>query len=517
MTTDRVTPRLRLLGALAWLWLLLRTGDLLGAVWAFVTDDAYVSMRYGRNLAEGHGIVWNIGETPPVEGYSNFLFVLLSALGLKVGVDPLLLLRVLSVAALAATCVCLAVLTRRWLGPLGSILPAVGLTAYPGTIWWTGSGMETAVYQLFMVAAATCAVAAMDGGEARPNGQMSWARAPLVGAGLCALLGSLTRPEGPLVALAIAAGFLWRAARSPRALVEPALVLLVTFALPYAAYTAWRVGYFGRLLPNSVLCKASWDGDPATLLIGFLRMAGVWMLLTLAIPRRSLDARHVVLLGLPALYMVALWGADPIIAYLARHFLAPYALVLVTGCVGTVALMGRVWPAWSPTRREATTLAIALVGSTLVTLYYRDRIIREADGYAVRNGLRAELGVWIEEELGPQTLVLAGDTGLIGYETHAPILDAYCLNSRDWTSPPVDHDQARFIELAYERRPDVVLVSGRRIDRLEPTEDYGFWKAFVAQPRFATDYRLDRVLGEASSEVTGGNYTYWVYRRAPAP
>ncbi|MFH1721880.1 MAG: hypothetical protein ABH950_04655 [Candidatus Altiarchaeota archaeon] len=42
-------------------------------------DDAMISMRYARNLAEGHGLRWNPGGEY-VEGYSNFLFVLYMAL-----------------------------------------------------------------------------------------------------------------------------------------------------------------------------------------------------------------------------------------------------------------------------------------------------------------------------------------------------------------------------------------------------------------------------------------------------
>jgi arabinofuranosyltransferase len=33
-------------------------------------DDAMISMRYARNLAAGHGLVWNPGAEP-VEGYTN--------------------------------------------------------------------------------------------------------------------------------------------------------------------------------------------------------------------------------------------------------------------------------------------------------------------------------------------------------------------------------------------------------------------------------------------------------------
>ncbi|MBI5954817.1 MAG: DUF2029 domain-containing protein [Chloroflexi bacterium] len=35
-----------------------------------LVDDAMISMRYARHLAQGHGLVWNIGDAP-VEGFTN--------------------------------------------------------------------------------------------------------------------------------------------------------------------------------------------------------------------------------------------------------------------------------------------------------------------------------------------------------------------------------------------------------------------------------------------------------------
>ena len=35
-------------------------------------EDAMISMRYARHLADGHGLVWNIGEEP-IEGFTNLL------------------------------------------------------------------------------------------------------------------------------------------------------------------------------------------------------------------------------------------------------------------------------------------------------------------------------------------------------------------------------------------------------------------------------------------------------------
>ena len=75
----------RLLAVAALLpWLLLAW--LAEAAW-FLTDDAFISFRYARNLLEGNGLVFNPGER--VEGYSNFLWVLeLAALWGAFGLRP---------------------------------------------------------------------------------------------------------------------------------------------------------------------------------------------------------------------------------------------------------------------------------------------------------------------------------------------------------------------------------------------------------------------------------------------
>lgn len=44
----------------------------------FLSDDALMSLRYAARLLGGHGLTWTAG--PPVEGYSNGLWVLLVAL-----------------------------------------------------------------------------------------------------------------------------------------------------------------------------------------------------------------------------------------------------------------------------------------------------------------------------------------------------------------------------------------------------------------------------------------------------
>ena len=51
----------------------------------FTVDDAYISYRYAENFAKGDGLVFNKGEY--VEGYTNFLWVILLGTLKKIGVD----------------------------------------------------------------------------------------------------------------------------------------------------------------------------------------------------------------------------------------------------------------------------------------------------------------------------------------------------------------------------------------------------------------------------------------------
>lgn len=45
---------------------------LLHVIWLNCTaEDAFITFRFAKNLASGHGLVWNVGE-PAVEGYPTF-------------------------------------------------------------------------------------------------------------------------------------------------------------------------------------------------------------------------------------------------------------------------------------------------------------------------------------------------------------------------------------------------------------------------------------------------------------
>jgi len=66
----------------------------------FIQDDAFISFTYARSLVQGEGLAWSGTH---VEGYTNFLWVLWVASGIKLGIDPVLWSYLSGIAALLCT------------------------------------------------------------------------------------------------------------------------------------------------------------------------------------------------------------------------------------------------------------------------------------------------------------------------------------------------------------------------------------------------------------------------------
>jgi len=106
-------------------------------------EDAAMLMRYSDHLAHGYGIVWNIGEHP-VDGATDFLFMVSVAALMKIGIPLGRAVRVLGLFSVAALTLLIYWVNRRlWkshivFAMLSALFLAVGtgltyVAAYFGT------------------------------------------------------------------------------------------------------------------------------------------------------------------------------------------------------------------------------------------------------------------------------------------------------------------------------------------------------------------------------------------------
>ncbi len=217
-----------------------------------IQEDAFISFRYARNLVDGAGLVYNPGER--VEGYTNFLWTLLIAGGMALGIDPVPWARFLGMAASLA----LVLLTFRFArrqdlprGVTGGILAASLVALSPAVAGEGVQGLETVFFALLVTAAVQTAVRARESVAAARAGSE---RRFLVAGALFALA-ALTRPEGVGVfGLATAAGFLWQRRRG-MACYRAEVGAVFVFLLIYLPYWLWRFDYYGYPVPNTFYCK----------------------------------------------------------------------------------------------------------------------------------------------------------------------------------------------------------------------------------------------------------------------
>jgi len=112
-------------------------------------DDAMISMRYARNLAEGNGLVWNAGGDK-VEGYTNFLWTLYMAIPhyLKIDISKTSLFIQLSALVLIILTLAVVYKTALVLSNNNFILStAAALLAgsfFP-FVYWSLTGMEVGI------------------------------------------------------------------------------------------------------------------------------------------------------------------------------------------------------------------------------------------------------------------------------------------------------------------------------------------------------------------------------------
>lgn len=287
----------------------------------FLVDDTFITLRFVQQWVHGNGLVYNLGET--VEGYSNFLWILLLAPFAVVGADLVVVAKLLGLVCSLLTLLISLLLARRLELALpwgASLLLAVSAPFAA----WTMGGLETPLFTLLLTLASYLFIA-----EEQERAERGWY------SGVVFALLALARPEGVIFA-PIAIG--WRVARLWRQRKLTAQrdwqrgVALLTIVLPFHA---WRIGYYGHLLPNTVEAKSMGLHLRGLLEGGFylyqsMAAMGGWLaavLLVLALLARSRQASN----QAGALPFGPAFGPAPARAYIAMNVGVYTGLVLLGG------------------------------------------------------------------------------------------------------------------------------------------------------------------------------------------
>jgi hypothetical protein len=397
---------------------------------AFIQDDAFISFRYAANLVTAGELTWNAGSGERIEGYTNFLWVVLLALPIALGFDPVLASQALGFGFAFGTLY----FTHRLALELFAEAPPALLTVvllatnYTFSAYATG-GLETQMQACWIVAGGCVAVGMRHAG-----------RHPIRAAVLLSVLaaaGLLTRLDSalPFALLFGLAGWSYRRCEGRAATRWVPLIasLLLPVSIVVAPWLAWKQLYYGDILPNTYYAKAgrlSWEiaGQGLGYLYEFLYSYWLLPLVALAALRcRHWRVRPV--MGWIALVVVA-WGGYVVLV--GGDFMEFRMLVPVLPFVA-VSLAATVWTFDSPAVR------IGLVAFVLAGSLHHGLTFESVRGIAPVSQLNENIVVRGWDEIGrslhtmfgasePPVAIATTAAGAIAYYSGLPTVDMHGLN-----------------------------------------------------------------------------------------
>ena len=267
---------------------------------AWMSDDAYITLRTIDNFVHGFGLTWNVDER--VQAYTHPLWMLVLSAFYFVTRDAYF--TTLLVSGAISLAVVGLIVTRVGASWQSSLIAVTGLTLSKAFTDYSTSGLENPLTHLLLVA--FFIVLMQDGGGLRRIFFLS----------LIAALLALNRPD---IILFVAPAYLfalWQTQAEIRRQALKTIGLILLGFLPLLAWEAFSLLYYGFLAPNTYFAKLSHGIDQ----IALVRQGLTYLVRSTAIdPLSSL----LIVAGLA----VAVWSRRPRLLFWAA------GIVLYTGYV----------------------------------------------------------------------------------------------------------------------------------------------------------------------------------------
>jgi len=475
----------------------------------YLDDVEMVGMRYGRNLAEGLGLVWNAGER--VEGFSNPAWVLVMAAVHAAGTpEPTAALAVKAIAWMIACAVLvLSIRLRRQLAGShvwadAALLLMLAMNA--DVVFWAANGFETPLLTALLLWLLTRVIDETESGAVRPDTMLAAGALVLVRSDAHLLVVAVVS-----VAVALSRR---RAATSKLALLAGVIPALIVAA---------RLAYYGDWVPNTFHLRMTAVPDLWIEGARYVKRYGREHLfligLAVAACARPGNWRARALAGtcaLIAIHAVAV-GGDFLVPY---RFIAPAVPIIVT-----LAVVAAQDAARHGERVERLALALLVVVGIASGGMLSRWPVEAMRSWRGKPWQGAAVGMLLARSSGPAATVAAAGGGALGYFSHRTVIDFTGRTDPSIARLPAragaDARERKFdVERSLQRRPDFVLTAGPHeaarlgglmfaMHGVDPARDLG--PAILAAPTFQRLYRDQPIPIEPLLERSA------VYVRADSP
>ena len=460
--------------------------------WGETIDDAAISFAYAKHLVHGDGLVLSVGAEP-VEAYSNFLWVLIMAPVIGVGLNALVGAKVLGLALSLGALFLLARIpgqaTGRSMGWMDLLAPALTAVALPFALW-SVSGMESALHTFLLVLVVTLSIRELNDERALPWSSLAF----------FAL--AITRPEGIVFWIAAVAHRVLLTLLRRRLSVRD-VQWLAGFLVLLVIYHLWHYQYFGELVPNTYFAKAEhrsvtsifdYATSPSDPGFAYVRsfVADYWLLPFLPLlPLSLIGWERLRMYSLPLMLVLAgvasalFVGGD----WMEYHrFLSPliplFYLGVQEGVRAPLSGLSRLlkgpsalWVQASASLAVAVALlALAVSASATKAEAAHDRPFGAPYSVLLTQAERLER---LAQRLGlTEATVLTADIGATAFATDLSIIDLAGLGDAFIARHQGGPALAEYV--FGERRPDIITIHGVWINATGLDNDPRLWSDYVA-------------------------------------
>lgn len=478
-------------------------------------EDAAMLLRYAQHLADGHGIVWNVGDAP-VDGATDFLFMVMVAGLVKLGMGLNFAARVLTISAHVLTVIGVYGIHRRqanataWSAGLSALIVGTGpgwnyCEALFGTPVFAMAGLFAFGHFIELM---------MDRGKRRNA----------IGFAAWGIVTGLIRPEGVILVVGMLLSLIWYLRDHLRRQVLQ--WFLIIFVVPGAVYFGWHWWYFGHPLPNPFYVKGGGTLYLASLkasFIGVVKM-GLILLPILAWAAWKKDARRKTMLLIGPVFLFAVsW----ILMSNAMNFSSRFQYIL----------MPILWVAWLPIvgmmrpgiKVQGKWLAIVLpLAAVMLAFHY----FSYASHNRIHRDGRADLGIALRPWAAKGYTMAVTEAGNLPLHSGWRAIDTWGLN--DSHIAHQGHVDAAYLD---REAPVLVMVHdyygiGMKKLRIEPewavmtdsldqylkSRDYELVARWGRVPESTHFYYLKRAQPdyEAMKGLIGGFLYFWYEDGYPA-
>jgi hypothetical protein len=373
-----------------------------------------------ENFVQGKGLVYNEGEQ--VEGYTNFLWILMLTILRSMGIDLVIASKILGIVFSLLTIITVFKLSRLisedW--PLLNFLAPLLLVSDGSFAYWSVAGLETQLFTFLLAVSIYLYLKEMksDGFNLSP---------------LFFALATLTRPEGlgfTLIAFVFLFVFPQKEVRWRRL-----IIWLLLFLVLFLPYFIWRYQYYGFLFPNTFYAKTG--RGLRQILSGFhylhrffMYYGGIFffMLASLPLLTRAKNCSYLFLSATSIsylLYLIFISGGDWMLLFRFLVPILPFLYLLVQeGMKLFYNYLLFLFPGKNLGRAYLCILIFFIIVSNYAVSFSTKNFNHERPfGTSGDARFSTPIGIWLKRIAPPDSILAAEDCGAIPFYSRLKTID----------------------------------------------------------------------------------------------